>query len=207
MFCELSAKRSGAGFLPRRNQVHSFRPPPCRYPRPATRTPLSPPSTKASRATHNTKEIAPIETAALRQRSPGIGSVTDSLSDIWPRGGRRGRHPAHTRPFSTRTTPHPAIIPHEPAGSSRKSPAIPATARAKRPAHRGNPRLFPLRPQAPRPACHAGGRGFESRRSRKNPCKTACFCCHARAIDRRLPRSRIHPARKCRHEAGPIASQ
>jgi len=68
--------------------------------------------------------------------------------------------------FANETTAYPAIIPHEAAASSRRRPAIPATPGAEGPARAGNPRLSPLRPQAIRPACHAGGRGFESRRSR-----------------------------------------
>jgi len=68
--------------------------------------------------------------------------------------------------FTIEATTHPALIPQEAAGSSRWRPRIPATARSKEPALAGNPRLSPLSPQAPRPACHAGGRGFESRRSR-----------------------------------------
>jgi hypothetical protein len=67
---------------------------------------------------------------------------------------------------ATWATTHPALIPHEAAGSSRKRPPIPATPVSKRPALSANPRLSPLSPEAPRPACHAGGRGFESRRSR-----------------------------------------
>src|SRR5881398_2771217 len=45
------------------------------------------------------------------------------------------------------------------------------------------------------PACHAGGRGFESRRSRKSPYKSASFVAGFGAIDRRPPdRSRADPA-------------
>jgi hypothetical protein len=74
--------------------------------------------------------------------------------------GRRVQH--SSRLLSSKTTTHPALIPQEVAGSSRPYPAIPATPVSKDPAHGGNPRLSPLNPQAPRPACHAGGRGFES---------------------------------------------
>ena len=71
------------------------------------------------------------------------------------------------RPLLTATTTrHPADIPQEDAGSSRPPPPIPASPRLERPALPGDPRLSPLSPEPPRPACHAGGRGFESRRSR-----------------------------------------
>jgi hypothetical protein len=52
------------------------------------------------------------------------------------------------------------------AGTPPPYPAIPATAGSERPALVGNPRRSPLIPEAARPACHAGGHGFESRRSR-----------------------------------------
>jgi len=77
--------------------------------------------------------------------------------------------------FTIEATTDPALIPEEVAGSSRRRPRIPATPGSERPALAGNPRLSPLRPEAPRPACHAGSRGFESRRSRKNTCKSASF--------------------------------
>jgi putative PIN family toxin of toxin-antitoxin system len=58
---------------------------------------------------------------------------------------------SRTNPASlaARTTAHPALIPQEAGGSSRLYPAIPATPDANSPAHGGNPRLFPLSPQAP----------------------------------------------------------
>src|SRR5262249_18214601 len=69
-----------------------------------------------------------------------------------------------------RGKPGAAQIPHEGTGSHRPRPVIPAGGGAERPALAGNPRRSPAIPQAPRPACHAGGRGFESRHSRsENP--------------------------------------
>jgi hypothetical protein len=79
----------------------------------------------------------------------------------------------HPDSFAMQTTSYPALISHEAAGNSRRRPQIPARRKAESPAlarkallSAGNPRLSPLSPEAPRPACHAGGRGFESRRSR-----------------------------------------
>ena len=42
------------------------------------------------------------------------------------------------------------------------------------PAPAGNSGSEPAVPVGPVPVCHAGGRGFESRRSRKKSCKSAC---------------------------------
>ena len=83
-----------------------------------------------------------------------------------------------------------------PAGGRRKLPQVPANPRnddgSKSPAHGENPRLFPLSPEAPRPACHAGGRGFESRRSRKSPANRHVLLSASGANDRRslsIPRT------------------
>jgi hypothetical protein len=95
---------------------------------------------------------------------------------------RRGsRDPADTAfgadlVLAIETTTHPALIPRKVAGTSRQYRLKAATRRSESPAVAGNPRLSPLSPEAPRPACHAGGRGFESLRSRSTtPRKTWGF--------------------------------
>jgi hypothetical protein len=51
--------------------------------------------------------------------------------------------------IASEATSHPALIRQEAARSSRKVPAIPATAGPQDAANGGNPRLSPLRPEAP----------------------------------------------------------
>ena len=79
------------------------------------------------------------------------------------------------------TTTHPALILCEAPRDARRHRRIPATQESESPANDRNPRLIPPSPQAPRPACHAGGRGFESRRSRlETPLQISNFCCRSR---------------------------
>jgi hypothetical protein len=100
-------------------------------------------------------------------RRPGLHErVSPILGTRWRADRPKDRNDDILSPFAVKTTCHPAQVPQEAAGSSRPHPQNPATLGAEDPAHGGNPRLSPPNPQAPRPACHAGGRGFESRRSR-----------------------------------------
>jgi hypothetical protein len=89
-----------------------------------------------------------------------LGIVADAATVIL--GGPGGRR--------FEATPHPALIPHEPPGDPFQHPRIPATRRPQRPA----PHAIPADSRSGRkrhdPACHAGGRGFESRRSRFSKC-------------------------------------
>jgi len=79
---------------------------------------------------------------------------------------RTPRYAHRSRSITVMTTAHPAPIPREAAGSSRGQPPIPAEPRNESPARAANPRPTPPRPESSRPACQAGGRGFESCRSR-----------------------------------------
>jgi hypothetical protein len=78
--------------------------------------------------------------------------------------------------FPTLTTFHPASIPPQVAGNSRTCPRIPVCKATERPALATNSRLVPPSPGDLCPVCHAGGRGFESRRSPvflvQKPCKS-----------------------------------
>ena len=84
---------------------------------------------------------------------------------------------AHLPLVTTRATNHPALIPHEVPAGARKRRAIPAKRGAKRPARAGNPRLSPPRPEASRPACHAGGRGSRPVAPVENMLQIGVFCC------------------------------
>jgi hypothetical protein len=89
-----------------------------------------------------------------------------------PDRGRRSRQtfPGVCSEGNDASRAHPAGGPR----NSRPAPRIPATARLESPAHGPNPRPCPLSPEAPRPACHIGGRGSRPGRSRflkgRKPC-------------------------------------
>ena len=83
----------------------------------------------------------------------------------------------------TRATSHPALIPHEVAVSSRVDPLIPIAQGSKRPARAGNPRHPRVGRKCQDRHCHAGGRGFESRRSRLPKClQMSDSCCRHRRV-------------------------
>ena len=151
--------RSSASAPPERTTAVTVSPPP------VTPTRGSPLSTRRCSAPQSEKDSHPrvgraATTATLTAEPVASARIAATDSDGIP---------CTPLSFATAATPHPALIPREAAGSSRRHPLIPACLRPERPALAGNPRLFRASPDVPRPACHAGGRGFESRRSRKIP--------------------------------------
>ena len=102
--------------------------------------------------------------------------------------------PARPVAFAITTTLHPAHIPPEVAGSSRRYPSIPARWRTKDPLSPRNPRLSPLTPGGAMTGLSRRRSRVESRRSRlssTNPCKLACSVVHPGLNDRR---PLVHPA-------------
>jgi hypothetical protein len=98
----------------------------------------------------------------------------------WPAIDPTDSHPARPA-FAEKATRHPALIPQEVAGSSRRNPAIRASRRTKDPAHEGNPRPIPAQ-------AGTAMTGLSRRRSRVRvpslpslevPANTY-FCCHSR---------------------------
>jgi hypothetical protein len=80
--------------------------------------------------------------------------------------------PHRSRLFAVEATRYPAL----PARGCRQLPPTAANRRMRLHGTSCSRRESPpiaAQPGAPRPACHAGGRGFESRRSLKNTCKSA----------------------------------
>ncbi len=122
---------------------------------------------------------AALRTAARRRRNIRLAKNAGgrlASTQARPNAGKQRKNPRYGF-FVYRD--HPAS-PHRqrsiPRTSRRRSPEAPAGARqspqarvAKSPAHAGNPRPLPAQPGITKTACHAGGRGFESRRSRKRP--------------------------------------
>jgi hypothetical protein len=96
-----------------------------------------------------------------------VGCLQKEELWLWSRGSKLKRRLGLVEADSTAmATVDPAQIPHAVAGSTRRPPQIAGSRREKNPALAWNPQLVRARPGRFHPACHAGGRGFESRRSR-----------------------------------------
>ena len=156
-----------------------------------------------------TSERDPLRRVHSAARRPSL--LTAEKTTFIPRGSRT-RSPV--APAGTRQSPQDNArkallslrIPAY-SGRARKGPIRPeilAGPRAKSPALAGNPRLTRSGPQAPRPACHAGGRGFESRRSQKIPVNWHASLPSEAQTTAGLHASRAHPAQESRRE--PVAA-
>ena len=134
---------------------------------PAHSKTVPPSESSAARASYRPPRIftasSPPMGSSVRIASNSITAVATGIPRGFLRVAHRGNWPSRA----------------DPAGGRRKLPPTPANPRndqgRKDPALAGNPRLSPLSPEAPRPACHAGGRGFESRRSRSPATASGCF--------------------------------
>jgi hypothetical protein len=79
-------------------------------------------------------------------------------------------------------------------GGNRSQPVTAGSPAEEMPALAGNSRSEPVVAVGPVPVCHAGGRGFESRCSRKTPCKLAC--CVVRRDARSAPNTHCFSKRR-----------
>ena len=106
--------------------------------------------------------VAPVESPCEWASSVACTGATDRR----PPDRSRLAVCSYTGRFLFRQQPIPLISRRHQRKLSSK-PCNPRTDRVQCPALVGNPRLLPVNPEPARPACHAGGRGFESRRSRR----------------------------------------
>jgi hypothetical protein len=93
-----------------------------------------------------------------------------------PRATQRRRHLSRAyEALSTKTRFRGPLVAQTLAGRLAQPCEAEAPSEQKSPANEPDPRRSSLSVAVPDSACHAGGRGFESRRSRKSPCKSA-YC-------------------------------
>ncbi len=92
---------------------------------------------------------------------------------------------AGSRPTPTEATTHPVLIPHEAPGGSGLYPRAPRRRRVGTPCSRSESLRSPLRPQAPRPACRAGGAVRVPSLPRRSAAKGGLCCLARREIDHR----------------------
>jgi hypothetical protein len=122
--------------------------------------------------------LPPVAAQTSGNRCRGLRPVADRRAWQGVGSACSARAHTHTHTHSSSAIETTSASRAHPAGGRRKLLPVtgnPRKAPTGKPCSRPNPRLSPVSPAAPRPACHAGGHGFESRCSSQRPCKSA-YC-------------------------------
>jgi hypothetical protein len=125
---------------------------------------------RASKPRNQAKTLPPVATICRAQRMVRRRSILS--------GGPAGSAD-HSRPRAApcclvRQLVHYTRTTQALPGATRRKPVAAGSLGDQMPALAGNSGSWPAIAGCAVPACHAGGRGFESRRSRKKSCKSAC---------------------------------